>query len=449
MKSFPRITINFFLLTIFLFNGCKPDFKPAQVNAGFAVLTYPLYLGGDFMSGYSDGALSNAGQHNSIPYLLNQQLTKVGIITTYNQHFVSVPNGYGLNFPYDSPKYCSSFHLGYKTDCMGVNSLFPLNTLIDSTNAAINSELIYYQTGTYYSVEGIPYAKIIDYTDNSLGTSYGKNPYYPQIASAQNTSTMLSDALAQPFTFFVLWAGMEDIYQYAQRGGEIEPLTDFAAFDSKFDEVLDDLIASSGAHGVVANIPDLDVFPFFTYIPWNGLVITQADADNLNIFRPPCHFDSGANGFLILDPTAVNNYRLLNSDEYILLSVPTDSLKCDFMGSLGPIAGHFILTRTEIANINAAIQHFNAKIQAAAVAHNIPVVDMNSFFRKVKNGYYYDGIKFSSEFIKGAFFSLDGYHPTAQGYGLLTNEFIKTINGFYHSTIPLVDVTHLPGIIFP
>ena len=119
------------------------------------------------------------------------------------------------------------------------------------------------------------------------------------------------------------------------------------------------------------------------------------------------------------------------------------------MGVLEAVPGYYVLDVYEIAKVKDAIQHFNSKISQSAASHKIPLVDMNSFFRQIKNGYAFDGITFSSQFIQGAFFSLDGYHPTAQGYGLLTNQFIQTINSYYKSTLPLVDITTLPGIIFP
>jgi len=405
------------------------------------------------MSGYTNGALSYSGQHNSIPYLFNQQLTSVGINTTFNQHFISLPNGLGVNFPNTNPRYLTSLHLGNFTDCLGVTSLFPLNDSIPSNSSALYNELTYNQQFAQYSVEAVPFATIPEYTETAMGVEFGMNPYYPPIASGQGFSTMLSDALAQQFTFFILWAGMEDVYQYAQNGGQIDSLTDFGAFDTDFEYILDNLISiPQGPHGILANIPDIDVFPFFTYVPWNGLVLTQAEADGLNMLPFIKKFTTGANGFVIYDSTLSSTgfpYRQTNSDEYVLLNVPSDSIKCSGVGSIHPLSAVNILTANQVANINAAIQHFNGKIASAAQAHNIPMVDMNSFFRTIKNGYYYDGIKFSSTFITGAFYSLDGFHPTGQGYGLLTNEFIKTINGFYHSTIPLVDITKLPGVVFP
>ena len=442
-------SIYIFLIAIFLFISCKPDFKPATVNTGFANLNYCLYIGGDFMSGYTDGALSSSGQHNSIPFLFNQQLIKVGINTYYLQHFVSLPDGYGFNFPFTKPKFVTSFHLGNYTDCLGITSLFPLKDSIASNNPTLHSELTFNQQNTQYSVEAVPYAKITEYNSNSIAVEFGINPYYPSIASNQGYSTILSDAFQQQYTFYILWAGMEDVYQYAQRGGQIDSITDFAAFDAAFDNLLDSL-NQKGGKGVVANIPDISVFPFYTYIPWNGLELTKTQADSLNILPFTKKFSAGPNGFIIFDSSIIGNkYRQMNEGEYVLLSVPSDSIKCDRYGSTLSLPPYYILTSTQVANINIAIQHINAKIATSALNNKIPMVDMNAYFNNLKNGFYYDGIKFSSAYITGNFISLDGYHPTGQGYGLLTNEFIKTINGFYNSKIPLVDITKLPGVIFP
>src|ERR1035441_2022666 len=169
-------TLHFSLFTIL---GCKPDFKPATVNTGFANLNYCLYMGGDFMSGYTNGALSSSGQYNSIPYLFNQQLTKVGINTYYLQHFVAPPNGYGLNFPQTNPKFVTSLHLGNYIDCQGATSLFPLNDSIPIHDPTLHYELTYNQQFTQYSVEAVPYAKITEYNSNSIAVEFGINPYYP------------------------------------------------------------------------------------------------------------------------------------------------------------------------------------------------------------------------------------------------------------------------------
>jgi len=461
MKAGKFIITTLFLLIIFIINGCKTDFKPLTTAPGNAKFNNCIFIGGDFMAGYSNGGLSSDVQHNSIPDLL---WSKIGSLSSGSFVHRYISNGYGLNFPLHNPQFFTPFHLGYKTDCMGVSSLFPLNDSIAINDAGLFANLSNNPYTQNYTVLATPYAKITDYTDPTLGISYlngGRNPYYPSIATNPGISTILSDAMIQPFTFFTIWSGMEDVYQYAQRGGENETITDFAAFDAALDRVLDNLV-SKGAQGVIANIPDIDVFPFYTFINSQALVLDSTNAATLNHFlNPHLYFNIGPNGFIIMDTTlgTVNGwrssldpiflYRKMNPDEYLLLSVPTDSLKCSGMGALTSVPGHYVLDKYEIPKVNAAIQHFNSKIAQSASAHDIPMVDMNSFFRQIKNGYAYDGINFSSQFIQGAFFSLDGYHPTAQGYGLLANQFILTINNYYKSTIPLIDITTLQGIIFP
>ena len=56
-----------------------------------------------------------------------------------------------------------------------------------------------------------------------------------------------------------------------------------------------------------------------------------------------------------------------------------------------------------------------------------------------------DGIPFTTTFVTGGLFSLDGVHPTSRGYGIVANEFIKVINTKWGTSIPLVNVSQIPG----
>ena len=58
-----------------------------------------------------------------------------------------------------------------------------------------------------------------------------------------------------------------------------------------------------------------------------------------------------------------------------------------------------------------------------------------------------DGLKFTTAFLAGNLFSLDGVHPTTQGYGIVANYFIDVINQKYDASIPTINVSTLPGSI--
>jgi hypothetical protein len=75
------------------------------------------------------------------------------------------------------------------------------------------------------------------------------------------------------------------------------------------------------------------------------------------------------------------------------------------------------------------------------------VINWDELFNSLAstNGLAVNGVNFSGTYITGNFFSLDGIHPTSQGYGIIANEFIKAINSKYGASIPLVDVSTIPG----
>lgn len=140
----------------------------------------------------------------------------------------------------------------------------------------------------------------------------------------------------------------------------------------------------------------------------------------------------------------------MNPDEKLLLDVPLDSIKCHGMGSYYEgIPDKYVLTTAEIANIHTAINSFNSIIQAAAKANGLAYVDFNAFFKNLQSGIVYNGITMNMAFVTGGAFSLDGITLNPIGQALLANQFIMAINNQYNSTLPQVDATKYPGIIFP
>ena len=64
-------------------------------------------------------------------------------------------------------------------------------------------------------------------------------------------------------------------------------------------------------------------------------------------------------------------------------------------------------------------------------------------------GIQFDGVKYTSTFVTGGSFSLDGVHPTGRRYAILANEFIEAINDKYKSNLPKVNVNSYSGVTFP
>ena len=116
-----------------------------------------------------------------------------------------------------------------------------------------------------------------------------------------------------------------------------------------------------------------------------------------------------------------------------------------------PFADKYVLTSTEVTEVNTAIASYNETIKAAATANGYAFVDANAKMKELaqKSGIQWNGVKYTATFVTGGAFSLDGVHLTGRGYAIVANEFVNAINKQYKSTLPLVDVNKYSGVKFP
>jgi len=115
---------------------------------------------------------------------------------------------------------------------------------------------------------------------------------------------------------------------------------------------------------------------------------------------------------------------------------------------MNPVPDVFMLDASEIAIAKAATANFNASILSAANDLGFAFVDINTFFNGIRakdnlGGTYYGGMKFTTGYISGGLFSLDGVHPTNHAHAIIANEFIKVINAKWGGNIPLVNVASI------
>ena len=439
--------------SISLFIGCKPNLTVPSPSKGNINPTTYVAIGNSITSGFADGALYYNGQLVSFPNLIAQQLKQVGG-GNFTQPLMS-PSSVGVGSTGNAP-----FKLAYSNDCLGVNSLGPVATATIGDVAAFSTNI--YATQGPFNNMGVPGAKAITvavpgYGNPSNGAG-NYNPFFTRMAKNVATSSMLSDAMLQNPTFFSLFIGNNDVLLYATSGGAKDFITPAATFDASINTILDSL-TKNGAKGIIGNIPDITALPYFTTVPWNGLTLRQGQADTLNGVMPflgiTYVFKAEPNPFVIYDASVntPSHARVIQQGELVLLDVPLDSIKCHKMGTLVPIPNQYVLTSSEINNIETAISAYNGSIQAAVnnnkYKDNLAFVDVNAFLNSTKTGIVFDGITFNAAFVTGGAFSLDGIHLTPVGNALLANEFIKSINAKFNASINQVDVSKYHGVIFP
>ncbi len=443
------------LTLLTLFASCKPDLEVAQLSAGDADFTKYVSIGNSLTAGYSDGALYEKGQMNSYPTMISKQLNEVGGASVFNLPITSLNGSDGGATGAPGRRILAVLPV---SDCAGVITGKAVGVTA-YTNDDVSTNI--YTTGGFQNM-GVPGIKVA-YTQ--VPSAAFPNLFFNRIASTP-AATYMSDVMAQAPTFFTFWLGNNDVLGYATSGGSgaiggfgPADITDANVFEANVVSFLDTL-RDIGAQGIIANIPDVTSVPFFTTIPANGLPISrQTQADSLNgfwafaggIYSPTTAlpFQVGSNYFVIEDSAVATNRRALLPGELLILTLPQANLKCAGWGSTVPIPAKYVLDLKEIKTIDSITTIYNNILKTQATAHDFGFVDMNNFLSSFGAGIVYDGVSMDSRFVQGGIFSLDGVHPTAKGYALAANEFIKSINAKYSSILPFVEVNDYEGVLFP
>ncbi len=502
--------------------SCEEDFDHevssdlTSQSAGSADFTRFVSLGNSLTAGYANGTVYLSGQENSYPVMLAERFKQA---TSTMEEFM-VP---------------------YVKDEIG--GLLLGGTQIANTKLILNSSLspenisgmpttdITSGIGSQgpYGNMGVPGAKsyhlLADGYGSIAGVSQGlANPYYAYFATNETTS-VFADALSQSPTFFTLWIGNNDVLSYSTEGGDeagvdqtgnMDPSTYGSNDISDPNVVIGSIqtmvngLVSSGAKGLVANIPNVTSIPYFTAVPYNALteealIAGTGDLDIINtlntnfaalnqvfdaIAQPDrkISFTSGANPVVIKDTsltdlsqtitnvlvqggldqaTAIlvgtlygqarqatfNDLMLLTSSSVI--GQPNSSaveagIPADFAinGVTYPLEGKYVLTETEVAKVQAATDAYNTGItQVVANYPEVYMVDMNAAMEQLSStGFVYDGIQYTDAYVTGSSFSLDGVHPTPKGYAIVANYFIRAINENFGSTLLELNPNAYPGL---
>jgi lysophospholipase L1-like esterase len=277
-------------------------------------------------------------------------------------------------------------------------------------------------------------------------------------------------------------------------------ITNSGVFASVYSTIVTTLM-SGGAKGVVATVPSVTSIPYFTTVPYNALPAeaTSSNATAIGLYQflavatggriAPLNTAAGTkNPVLIKDADLTNigstiEFYAANSGNPLLVAnaaalgsiygqarhatandlvvLPASSIigqpnasataPFNINGVTWPLANKWVLTaneKTKVANATAA---YNASIVSIANANDIAVADMNAIMNqlvtglRIEDGTIYTANYFSSATASSVLFSLDGVHPNAKGYAVITNEIIKVINSHYNANLPFVYASSFPG----
>ncbi|MCP4331755.1 MAG: G-D-S-L family lipolytic protein [Gammaproteobacteria bacterium] len=469
-------------------------------DAGRGDFSTFVALGDSLSAGYADGALYRQIQENSLPSIMAQQFMLAG--------------GGAFTQPLMLPEKTGSLTLGM-TDLGRIDRQMMTATGDPDSPVApsdivptISSDIATESIPGLYNNTSVPGAKSFHLGaagyGNPAGLPAAANPYFVRFASDPVNSSMLSDALAQAPSFFMLWIGGNDILLYALDGGAtnnatqpfppVPPygiastdVTDPAMFTAAFNGAVAALTAAPGTQGLLINIPDVTTIPHFTTVPFNpipmdaitanavnmtydgtynaGLIAAEAgmliDADELA--QRTIHFEAGdANALVIIDNSltpvpGLPKIRQATAQDFILLPASSRIGTEATPGNPTTIWG----VGTPLTDADVLAEHEHKWVEQARVEYNKTIEDYANgkpdllFFDAAakltelnETGILYGSGGVSSTFAQGGFFSLDGVHPTARGNAVVANEIFKVINAGFDAYIPPVDPSEYTTVFY-
>ncbi len=414
------------------------------INLGEADFSRFYTVGNSLTAGYQNGALYQSAQEFSFGKIIAD---RVG--ASFEQPIISDP-GFGGRLEFE----------GFDSN---------QNPVI-VTNSETGGPLNINYPAPYNNL-GIPGALLFDLLNatNANNCASGLNPINPRPNpffnlilrnQALNLGSQISQLKASNPTLITLWAGNNDILGYYLSGGKI-PFTPLVNFNYLFNS-LGDSLELTNADVFIANIPNVERIPFVaTFGPKIAESIKEA-------------YQAGTimGLFLENDPVPYSPNELKNLEGMVtlagkklapLIGIPTGKAYLDSDGNYNippgidttkafglhpqnPFPDKFSLSREELADASGMVEQYNEVIADLCENKGFSLVDINALFKEVYDGGLVEnGIKFTTDYITGNLFSLDGIHPTSQAYGIIANRFILAINEKLGAEIPLVNVSIIPG----
>ncbi len=524
------------LITIIFMGSCKQETivvtdpaappTPATPVKGTADFTKFVALGNSFVAGMQSNALYDESQSNSLPRILARQFEKVGGPTTFNQPDINSKNGFNpIQSNLSIGLILGRLVLFDPDGAAGPRSAAPAPAKMPATSVtcpaaqATPAVPAPYNTADFPTAFtgnksalnnfGVPLVYLAQLLTPATGgpaisANPAYSPFYGRFASAPSStgalgsgSTMISDAGAAAGSFYLLWAGFDDVLLYAATGADgaspgTYPMTASATFAGQYNALINTFLTAptlSSAKGVVGNIPNFTSLPFFYTVTWNAVTLDADKATALttnlatgyNAFldgmvlagkitaaerdKRKLTYKAGSNPVLLTDEelTDLSPYmsaspttaalvpyaraRQATSSDLVVLTAGSILGTCNsnnanaIWGVSYPLTDNLVLTPTEIATILGRTADFNTTIATAVAASNnrLALADVNKAYADFVTAKLIvsDGISLTPSLSPPAgAFSEDGIHPNSRGYAFTANIFIDAINAKFSSTIP-------------
>lgn len=407
--------------------GCEGPCKKIDTISGPALTTGSAdfsniaAVGTTISAGYQSGGLVNRHQMRAFPALFAAHVGRTVLADGNGDFTFNAINNDGI------------------PTLLEIQSLSPL--VISNAGRLSGAPLNNAQAAPYHNL-AIPGQLAVDLVDSTYytvdpnpvrGAGYNKtffNLVYRHSAGLPRGITQL--AIRQP-TFVTYEFGVSEVVGAVTTGSAaVFPAANYVAAVRGALNALH--AALPNAKVAIVNVPGVTALPFCTTFPPVTLsTLTGTPAALL-----------GPNGALsptdlvlltAKDSLAVGTGFPVGSYNYANPAAP---------GNGRPLLASQILSDNEQETINAAILDMNTALDSLVA--NRPwaaKVDFNALLADMKaNGFKLGATMYTTDFVTGGLFSLDGIHPNDLAHAIVTNALIDAVNARWGATIPHLNVAN-------
>ncbi|WP_208501462.1 hypothetical protein [Roseivirga sp. E12] len=490
--------VTLLLLTILVLTACEYEFPdPVAISEPSADADFSniVFVGGSRLAGIEDGALSIRGNQYAVPNLF---LKELGFVDTDQVVTPRVNSENGFNI-YENADINGTTG-AYRVFFPSADTVFFKRELTTGTALAFENA----GDGDLNSFS-FPGASILDVTESGRSLNPYTNAFF------DNSQSILARATSANPSFFVLDLGYQDMLNFVLNGATgdmnaglatagVADLPSEAFFRTKLEEATNALLnQNASAKGVLINIPDFTLFPYFVrtsydvtpFVISERQIISAAQGEaalfNNSLIgfyqqnpgipsadrRPFIDYgnDSRFNwGIMVEDQTladvtfngnVVPKVRQLKIDDYMFYK-EEQRLRTGYgMQVSNPVPNNGFISFEKGEEIKLKIAAYNAIIQD--VANNsggrLVVADTYTVFNQMTNGFNkllgnaadglnVDGVVLEPRISRFGVFSTDGLNLNPVGNAIIVNTIVSAINNNLNGNLRQVNPNNLPGTVF-
>ncbi len=380
-----------------------------QLTSGTADFTRYVAAGTSISAGYQSGGIVDRHQMNAFPAIFARQIGKTVL-----------QNGQGdFTFP-------SMGNDGFP-QLLKIRKLSPL--VINNTDRTLGYPAANYNQSTSYQNLGVPASIAFDFADTTRYHATADPNMFSVVARYRGT--IAQQALGQAPTFLSYEYGANEVLGSATSGGALPvfPAANYAALLTGHMNAIHATLPATKV--AIFTVPDVASIPFCTtFKPYTVMLSTGA----VTPLKGP-NGDLSPNDLVLLtakDSLAVGTGFPVGTYNYLNPAAP---------GNGRPLSNTQVLNVAEQTTIRTAAGLMNTAVDSVANRPFVVKVDLAALLSDMAtNGYTVGATHYSTSFVTGGLFSLDGVHPTDLGHAIVANAMIDAVNARFGAAIPRANV---------